>query len=237
VAGVLPSDLRLANTRTHEQLAVALRRLVLDGSLSPGSPLREVALAEAFGVSRNTVREAIQALSQEGLVRQSRYRSATVATITEDDVGDLYRVRRLLEVSAMDHLDGLTADLVGVVDAAFERLEKVARLGDWAEVIDGDLAFHRSLVALHGSPRLLRAFDVIKSESAFCMSLLRLHEHEDERPERVIAEHATIHAAVMAHDAIAARARLTEHLRHYERRAKEILRRRAAAVTVPPRGS
>lgn len=233
MASALPPDLRLSNTRTHEQLAVALRQLVLNGSLPPGSPLREVVLAEAFGVSRNTVREAIQALGHEGLVRQSRHRSATVATLTDVDAEDLYRVRRLLETSAMDHLDRLTPGQSAAVDAAFERLAKVARLGEWAEVIEGDLAFHRSLVAIHDSPRLLRAFDTVKSESAYCMNLLRLYEHEDEQPDRVIAEHAVIRDAVLVRDADAARELLAGHLGYYEERARGILRRRAATVTVP----
>jgi DNA-binding GntR family transcriptional regulator len=221
------------NASTHEQLVVALRRLVLDGGLPPGSPLREVALAEAFGVSRNTVRDAIRALGHEGLVRQDRHRSATVATLIESDAEDLYRVRRLLERSAMDHLDRLTAEQSAAVDAAFERLAKVARLREWGQVIESDLAFHRSLVAIHGSPRLLRAFDAIRSESAFVMSLLRLHEHEDEDPERVIAEHAAIRNAVLTHDASGARALLAGHLAYYEERAREILRSRAVAVSAP----
>ncbi len=229
----LPPGLQLANTRTHEQLAAALRQLVLNGSLPPGSPLREVALADAFGVSRNTVREAIQALGHEGLVRQSRHRSATVATLTDVDAEDLYHVRRLLETSAMDHLDRLTPEQSAAVDAALERLAKVARLGEWAEVIDGDLAFHRSLVAIHDSPRLLRAFDAVKSESAYCMNLLRLSEHEDEQPDRVIAEHAVIRDAVVARDAAAARELLAGHMGYYEERARDILRGRAATVTAP----
>jgi len=118
----------------------------------------------------------------------------------------------------MDHLHRLIPEQSGALDAAFERLAKVARLGEWAEVIEGDLAFHRSLVAIHDSPRLLRAFDAVKSESAYCMNLLRLHEHEDEQPDRVIAEHAGIRDAVLARDKAAARELLTGHLGYYEER-------------------
>lgn len=66
----------------------------------------------------------------------------------------------------MDHLDRLTPAQADAIDGAFERLANVARIGQWADVIEGDLAFHHSLVALHGSPRLVRVFDGIKSESA-----------------------------------------------------------------------
>jgi DNA-binding GntR family transcriptional regulator len=221
----LPADLRLANTNTYEQLVTALRRLVLDGSLPPGAQLREVPLAHAFGVSRNTVREAIRGLKHEGLVRHDRHHSAVVVTLAEADAVDLYRVRRLLELSAMDHLEGLTAAQAGDVEAAFERLAKVARLGEWWEVIESDLAFHRSLVGVHGSPRLLRAFDAIGSESAFCMALLRLHEHEDEQPEQIIAEHDAIREAVLARDIPRARALLAGHMGYYEERTRDILRR------------
>jgi len=104
---------------------VALRALILDGSLPPGAGLREVSLAQAVGASRNTVREAIRAMTREGLVRHSRHRSAVVATMTEADAVDHYAMRRLLERSAMDHLGRLIAPQASAVKAATERLAKL----------------------------------------------------------------------------------------------------------------
>jgi len=224
----LPTDLRLENTSTYQQLVAAMRRLVLDGSLPPGSRLREVPLAQSFGVSRNTVREAVRGLKQEGLVSHDRHHSAVVATLGESDAADLYRVRRLLEIGAADELERLTATQAAAIEHAFARLSKVARLGEWAEVIESDLAFHRSLIGVHGSPRLLRAFDAIWSESAFCMALLRLHEHEDEQPGQVIEEHRAIRDAVLAHDAPRTRELLVSHLGYYEGRARAIMRQLGA---------
>src|ERR1700742_4054712 len=62
------SSLHLEHVSTVDRAAEELRRSLFDGDLGPGTPLREVALAEALGVSRSTVREALAILVAEGLV-------------------------------------------------------------------------------------------------------------------------------------------------------------------------
>jgi DNA-binding GntR family transcriptional regulator len=58
--------------QTHSLPALVQReieRMILDGTLSPGTKLNEAALAEQLGVSRGPVREAFRALEETGLVR------------------------------------------------------------------------------------------------------------------------------------------------------------------------
>ena len=50
-----------------DRVVDALRRALFEGELDPGTPLREVALAESLGVARSTVREALGHLVAEGL--------------------------------------------------------------------------------------------------------------------------------------------------------------------------
>jgi DNA-binding GntR family transcriptional regulator len=225
----LPPDIGVRRLSAADEIVAALRQLILEGVLTPGTPLREIPLAEAFDVSRTTIRDAVRALVHEGLARQERHRSAVVVEITPEDAADIYAVRRLLELSAADHVAAITAEEIESVNRAFERLRKVAPTGDWSATVSADLEFHESIIALHRSPRLLRCFGSIKSEFAFCLSVIRLHEREEERPDRIIREHDEIRQAVVSGSVTEARALLAAHFSYYQERATEALRQRSAA--------
>ena len=94
--------LRITRQSTADQVAALLRERIVRGELQPGTPLREVPLAASIGISRNTMREAIRGLVHEGLVRHNVHRGVTVTKLTENDVADIYRVRRLLECAAVE---------------------------------------------------------------------------------------------------------------------------------------
>ncbi|MDX6515390.1 MAG: hypothetical protein QOH73_1056, partial [Gaiellaceae bacterium] len=74
----------------------ALRRRILAGEVRPGRPLREVALAEELGVSRNTLREILLVLASEGLVQHVPHHGARVVQLGVRDARDIYRVRRVI---------------------------------------------------------------------------------------------------------------------------------------------
>src|SRR5262249_43322057 len=91
------AGLAIQKTSTADQVAGLLRERILRGELRPGTPLREVLLAGSIGVSRNTLREALRILIQEGLVLHTVHRGITVMELSREAVADIYRVRRILE--------------------------------------------------------------------------------------------------------------------------------------------
>jgi DNA-binding GntR family transcriptional regulator len=186
-------------------------------------------LAEQFGVSRNTLREAVRTLSREGLVMQGRNKTATVVELTVEDAADLYSVRRLLELSAIDRLKAATDAGLQGVDAACNHLEAVAVAAiaspsdDWVPIIVADLDFHRSIVALHGSPRLVRAFESIRYELSFCVALLTADERRAGMTDRMTGEHDEIRRAILARDKAEARRLVSAHLDRYESETRGFL--------------
>lgn len=76
-----------------------LRADILSGALAPGTPAREVALAERFGVSRTPVREALRRLEHDRLLVASS-RGLVVRTVETAEVIQIYDVRILLEGEA-----------------------------------------------------------------------------------------------------------------------------------------
>src|SRR3954452_13367260 len=90
-------DLQLEHFSTVERAADEIRRAIFAGQLGPGTPLREVALSEAMGVGRSTVREALGLLVAEGLAVRVPNRGVAVKELSEDDVRDVSRARTALE--------------------------------------------------------------------------------------------------------------------------------------------
>jgi DNA-binding GntR family transcriptional regulator len=214
----MPEPLHLASV--NEQVISALREMILAGTLAPGARLPEVGLSQQFGVSRNTIREAVRAVAREGLVNVDRNKTATVAELSVADVADLYAVRRLLELSAVAGLATVADAGLAGVDAACTHLVSVVTkavvIDDWAAICEADLDFHKSIVALHASPRLLRTFQGIRYELTFCLTLITADERRTRRTDRLINEHEEIRAAVLARDTDLAGRLVGEHLDLYE---------------------
>ena len=145
--------------RVHQPLrslvSDELRRLVVTGELPPGTRIVEDRLAERLGVSRNPVREALQALAAEGFVELLPRRGALVAQITAEQAEDLFDVRTALEPLAA-RLAARRADPDGV-----DRLRKVlVRARDATDLDELDLLaacnteFHSTVVELSGNDYL-----------------------------------------------------------------------------------
>jgi DNA-binding GntR family transcriptional regulator len=90
------SHLPLRNQPLSQQVADAIRRMILIGTLTPGEELRLDDLAESLEVSTMPVREAMLRLSHDGLVEAHPNRSFRVARFNRDNVDDIHRTHAFL---------------------------------------------------------------------------------------------------------------------------------------------
>jgi DNA-binding GntR family transcriptional regulator len=154
-------------------IAAQLREHITKGSLAPGAQLVEMDIAGALGVSRGPVREAIQRLTQEGLVVSIRNRGVFVAEFGESDIRDIYEARTAVEKAAAglllsgDHHEAGLELLVKVQDMEAARLES-----DSEAMSEADVAFHEKLVAMASSPRLSRMHGTLLTETRMCLNRL-----------------------------------------------------------------
>ncbi|CAM3783294.1 GntR family transcriptional regulator [Tsukamurella ocularis] len=130
-----------------------LRRAIVEGALRPGDPLREERLAAELGVSRNTLREALRTLANEGLVVHEANRGARVTTPTRASIRDIYLVRRTVEPPSL-RAAGPQHPATARMRDAVATARAAADAGDWQTVGTSDLEFHRGIVGLCDSPRL-----------------------------------------------------------------------------------
>lgn len=137
-----------------ERVADVLRRRITEGALPPGTQLSEELLKVALQVSRNTLREAFRLLTHEGLLVHKMHRGVFVPELTEADVVDLYRLRRVLECDVVRSLEDLDPALLKPLRDDVEASEAAALGGDWLAVGTANMWFHRHLVGLANSTRL-----------------------------------------------------------------------------------
>jgi DNA-binding GntR family transcriptional regulator len=155
----------ISQISTVERVAEELRRSLFDGELAPGTALREVALAEALGVSRSTVREALGILVAEGLADRVPNKGTQVRRLDPEQVRDVCRARTVIETAGILRWDEAGDEARDQVRGALTAYSDL-RGSDCttAEFTAAHLAIHRALAGLTGSARLVAAVEVLHSE-------------------------------------------------------------------------
>jgi DNA-binding GntR family transcriptional regulator len=178
-------------------VADRLREGILDGTFPPRTQLSEVALSQQLSVSRGPIREAMQRLLQEGLLRGERNRGVFVVDLGASDVRDIYLARSAVEraAAAIVASDG-TEENFGVLQSMVDQLAAAVE-SNWVQLTELDLQFHLALVAAAASPRLDRMFRTLMAESQLC--IVRLEPFYPGR-EEVVREHQEILDAIRARD-------------------------------------
>jgi DNA-binding GntR family transcriptional regulator len=165
----------LDRASTAERVADLLRQRVIEGDLPPGTRLSEENAGRALNVSRNTLREAFRLLGHERLLVHELHRGVFVRVLTADDVVDVYRLRRVLETSAVRGAGSVEPARIAAVDQAVRTGERAATDELWSEVGTANMRFHQALAALAGSARVDETMRQLLAE-------LRLAFHVMSRP-------------------------------------------------------
>ena len=187
-------------------IASALRRDISFGELSPDKRLKIEELRARYGGSSHSMREALTLLSSEGLVEANAQRGFRVASATEDDLKDIVRMRCEIERLGLEwSLQHGDVDWEGRIIAASHTLSR-AQDDVIASPIEGALAwdeanraFHLSLTAACGSPRLIATQKQLYDQSRrFRLAALR---EQLINFELIAKNQARLVEAVLARDA------------------------------------
>lgn len=219
-----PKFAPVRRTRVYEEVAAQIQKQIANGALRPGDHLpAERELAEAFGVSRASVRDAIRVLELAGLVVPRQGEGTVVRELTMDSVTsplasalvtrrdlltDLLDARRIIEPALAERAarHGDDEDLRALEEILERQAAKVAE-GDLA--IEEDTAFHYRLATAARNQVILKVIDVL-------MDLLREGRARAlqvrGRPRRSLEGHRRILAAIKHRDPQAAARAMEQHL-------------------------
>lgn len=200
----------LKQESTPAIIARKIRTAIGNGEFGPGAQLGEADLAGRLGVSRGPLREAMQRLTQEGLLVSIRNRGLFVAEFSQSDIADIYLTRTAVERGAalkiieVDHTNKPAgAELLGIV-AQMEALD-----GETEAISRIDISFHEAMVRLADSPRLTRVHATLVTETKMC--LVALEQAEYPLADRV-AEHRRIAQAIIDADVPELHKALADHM-------------------------
>lgn len=191
----------------------SIRAAIVTVELLPGAPLKDRELAEMLGLSRTPVREALRRLEAEGLV-ETRGRSGwIVAHFDEQDVHELFELRRLLEPAGLDRLEQEPDDsAIRTIATFFDGYQRPVLPERFNEYFRRDHEFHSFIVSCSHNQRLTDFYDVIGHHIIRGRHYLS-SEAGTERIDATLDEHNAISRAVQDRDFARAREALLSHLR------------------------
>lgn len=134
-----------------------IRRRILSGDIPAGAKIPAGPLAEELGVSPVPVREALQALQSEGLVKIFGHRGAIAAPASPKELADLYQLREILEPAAVSIVDlSLVRERLDALTDALERLDHALHRGDRDAFRVAHREFHFGIYACSGNDWMVR---------------------------------------------------------------------------------
>lgn len=198
----------------RELVFEALRDAIINGQLHPGERLMEVQVAEALGVSRTPVREAIRMLESEGYVLIMPRKGAYVSDFSVKDIASVFEIRRALE--------GLAAELAAerATDEDRERLERLlvelaecVETGDVERYVELDTEFHDTVYKASRNDRLAPIISSLREQ------IQRFRTRTLSTPGRMreaLEEHRGLVEALGDRDAERARQQAADHIDNAE---------------------
>jgi len=147
--------------RAVDQAYQTVRDGIINGRYPPSSRITEQEIAEAAGVSRTPVREALRRLHAEGLVEFQANHGAVVTDWTDTDIDEVFELRAMLEsygaARAASHATAAQRqELRDLAEEQF-RLSSQRAEGHLERIGELNSRFHRRLQEAANSPRLARA--------------------------------------------------------------------------------
>lgn len=211
------------------QVASYIRTLIRKGTLEIGAQIKEAFLAERLGISRAPIREALQALAQEGLITSEPQKGKYVRQMSGKEIYDSYIVAGILEGA------GVAGSLPLWTDANMETFRGVVRelesatasLSHPDELADIDERFHTTLLMACDNTRLVE----MARTSCATISKYLYYQHWITMfsPAEYAARHLAIAEAVSSRDGAHVESVLRDHYRETGQRMAEF--------GVPPYGT
>ncbi|UHA75827.1 GntR family transcriptional regulator [Paenibacillus sp. 481] len=177
-----------------EAIACELRLQIIKGTIKPGEVISENRVAADFGTSRSPVREALKALSNEGLIRLERM-GAVVLGLSVKDVEELYDVRYLIESFVQQRLAHMDQErLITKLNQILDKMELAVKYNDVVDFAYQDLSFHEAIIAATEHKRIMHLWTSIRHivMTVMLITTEEIFSKGEQRLGSVIDKHRTI---------------------------------------------
>ena len=194
-----------------------LSRALLAGKLAPGDPLRETALAELFGISRERIRKILQRLGTNRLIDMVPNRGAFVAAPSLEQARAIYDARRILEGGIISHLAlSLGPESLQVLRKHIASEDAALAAGDRGESVRLSAQFHMLLAAATHNVYVIQQMQELVSRTAMLVAVYEAAQSAHCACE----EHRDIFSCLLKGDSSGATRAMRTHLSLIETRLR-----------------
>lgn len=166
----------------------------MNGEFLPGHILRQDDIAKRFGVSRAPLREALPRLEAEKIVTFNARHGYAVASLSKEDVTEIFRLRAVLEQDAARlAVQVRTQEDIAHVTALLEALQKMMnrkKISDFAAWSNAHFAFHEALLSPSKLGRHIKVINTLRAESEFYLRVQlgqkSIVSHSNEEHEQML---------------------------------------------------
>ena len=202
------------NDKSSQPLSAGLyqeiQKDILSGEIPSGSKLTEAAVCKRYNVSRTPVREAFRQLEADGLIENYPNRGAFVAGLSVRDISDLFDLRTLFEVQAVEWaIKRMSAEDVDALRETIEFMEFYTLKDDVEKVLSFNSAFHDIIYRGTGDrliQRTLHAYQTYLKYSAPAKT------YTSDSLKTILEEHKAIFAAFESKNVAAGRKAMEIHM-------------------------
>lgn len=206
-----------ATQKAYEEI----KRRIMDGVLAEGAPIRQDEVAQAMGVSKIPVREALMRLQSEGLVVLTPNAGATVATLTVADYLEMLDMRIALECRALElAVPNMASSDIARARQLLAAYDRAMTQQEWSDL---NQRFHECLYAPANRPRLMA---MIRSVEDLMGRILRLRVSMAAEHSRSHQEHVQILDACEEGNTASAVKLLRKHIEQTQREVQGYFRNR-----------
>ncbi len=196
-----------------------LRADIRDGTLSPGSRVREKDVAERLEISRTPVREALRRLEADGFLTFEPHRGMVVVQLDHQSIMELYAMREVLEGTAA----ALAARHASEAEIAIlcEMLNREAEIAAHPDQLAAhNVQFHQILFRAAHNRYLLKTANALRDSMALMRGTTMTVAG---RADSALDEHTALATAIQARDATGAEAAARAHIQNAQRARLKLL--------------
>ncbi len=141
----------------------SIKKSILAGDLEHDVRLTEEALSQRLGISKSPIREALNSLQNEGLIRIEPRRGAYLRQFSVKEVADLYDLREVLETYAVSTAK-VTPQLIAELNRSINRTSQLLKMDDKIGHIEEDARFHGAIAKATENQELCRVLSNIQNQ-------------------------------------------------------------------------
>ncbi|RAS72785.1 GntR family transcriptional regulator [Priestia endophytica] len=194
-------------------IADELRQRIWQGKFQLGEKVSETELSNEMGISRSSLREALQILEHEGLVVNKARKGTFLVEFKKADIQEINELRLHIEVPAIMKTAEIIEDhQINDLEEMIQEMKRCIASEDWFGLFAVDIAFHVFLVQLCGNSRMIRVYSIMQNQIRTVLSQLvnyyEVHKYE------FCEEHEALLKAIKTRNSLKVQEVAISHINH-----------------------